>query len=213
MKLLSVNVGLPRVVTWGGRTYPTSIFKQPVSGRVMMRRLNIDGDAQGNLSTHGGVDMAVYVYSDHHYPHWRGVLKDESLGFGAFGENLTVTGMTEDGVHIGDTFRIGEALVQVSEPRTPCHKLAMKYDSPAFPKKFLRSGRVGFYFRVLEPGRIGAGDEIAPVAQDPARLSILEALRIWEKKRPRAQDLERALTCKALSPKWRGQFAEQLAAT
>jgi len=211
MKLLSVNVALPRTVTWGGRTYPTSIFKEPVQGRVAMRRLNIDGDAQGNLNTHGGVDMAAYVYPDDHYPHWRAVLKDESLSAGAFGENLTVSGMTEDAVHIGDTFRIGGAVVQVSEPRTPCHKLAMRYDSPAFPKTFLDSGRVGFYVRVIEPGEIGAGDAVLPVAADPAGLSVLEVLRLWERKRPPREALERALAVPALSAAWRAQLAEKRA--
>lgn len=211
MKLLSVNVGLPRTVTWGGRTYPTAIFKQPVAGRVAMRRLNIDGDAQGNLNVHGGVDMAVYVYSDDHYPHWRAALGDDGLSAGAFGENLTVSGMTEEAVRIGDVFRVGGAVVQVSEPRTPCHKLAMKYDSPAFPKAFLASGRVGFYLRVLEPGEIGAGDDIVLRSADPAGLTVLETLRLWEDKRPARAALERALAVPALSAKWRGQLAGKLA--
>ncbi|MPY71679.1 MAG: MOSC domain-containing protein [Alphaproteobacteria bacterium] len=209
MKLLSVNVAMPRSVTWGGRTYATSIFKQPVEGRVTMRRLNIDGDAQSDLTVHGGADMAVYVYSDDHYPYWRTVLTAGALTPGAFGENLTVTGMTEETVHIGDSFAIGDALVQVSEPRTPCHKLAMKYDRPSFPKEFLRTGHVGFYLRVLEPGEVGAGDEITPVARDSAGLTVMEILRIWEKKRPSAAELDRALSVPALSAKWRGQLAER----
>lgn len=209
MKLLSVNVALPRRVSWGGRSYETSIFKQPVAGRVMMRRLNIDGDAQGDLHFHGGTDMAVYVYSHDHYPFWERTLGTGSLGPGAFGENLTVAGMTEDTVHIGDTFRVGAALVQVSEPRTPCHKLAMKYDNARLPKRFQKSGRVGFYLRVLEPGEIGAGDDIAAVSRGPGALTVLELLRIWEKKRPNAVELERALSVSALSPKWRRQLMEK----
>jgi len=209
MKLLSVNVALPRLVTWNDRTYASSIFKQPVEGRVKMRRLNIEGDAQGDLTFHGGLDMAVYVYSEDHYPYWQTVLKSGPLAPGAFGENLTVTGMTEETVHIGDSFAIGDALVQVSEPRTPCHKLAMRHDRPSLPKEFLKTGLVGFYLRVLESGEIGAGDEITPVARDPAGLTVMEVLRIWEKKRPSPAELDRALSVPALSAKWRRQLAER----
>jgi MOSC domain-containing protein YiiM len=209
MKLLSVNVGLPRPVTWGGKIYETSIFKQPVGGRVMMRRLNIDGDAQSDLNFHGGVDMAVYVYAEDHYPYWQTALKIGKLAPGAFGENLTVSGMTEDSTHIGDRFAIGDALVEVSEPRSPCHKLAMKYDRAKLPKEFQKSGRVGFYLRVLEPGEIGAGDAIETVSRDPAALSVLEVLRIWEKKRPKAAEIDRALAVPALSLKWKRQLSEK----
>jgi MOSC domain-containing protein YiiM len=210
MKLLSVNVGLPREVDWDGRTVRTSIYKHPVEGRAMMRRLNIEGDAQSDLTFHGGVDMAVYAYAFDHYPHWQDTLKTGPLPHGAFGENLTVTDMTEDTVHIGDVFAIGDAVVQVSEPRTPCFKLGMKFNAKTLPKIFLKSGRVGFYFRVLEPGMVGAGDAITPVSVDPVKLTVLEALRLWEAKKPARADLERALSVKAMSAKLRGQLTEKL---
>ena len=210
MKLLSVNVGQPRPVTHRGRTYMTSIFKQPVAGRVMLRRLNVDGDAQGNAVTHGGTHMAVYVYSADHYAHWAHELGRDDLSPGAFGENFTVEGMTEDRVRIGDRFRIGEALVAVTEPRTPCHKLAMRMGTEAFPKAFLASGRVGFYLRVLEEGEVGAGDGIAPVATDPESMTVREVVRVWAAGRKDPEGMRRALELPALSPSWRAVFAQRL---
>ncbi len=212
MKLLSVNVGLPREVTHRGRTYPTAIFKQPVDGRVMLRTLNLDGDKQGDLESHGGTYMAVYVYSHDHYDYWARHLGRSELAFGAFGENFTVEGLLEDATHIGDVFRIGGATVEVTQPRTPCYKLAMKTGSEAFPKAFLKSGRVGFYLRVLEQGEVGAGDEITPVSTDPERLTVLETVRLWAAKKFDPAALDRALRVTALSPKWRAGFEKKLAA-
>ncbi len=212
MKLLSVNVGLPREVTHRGRTYPTAIYKDPVEGRVMLRALNLDGDKQGNLETHGGTYMAVYVYSHDHYDHWARHLGRSDLAYGAFGENFTVEGLHEDEVSIGDVFRIGDATLEVTEPRTPCHKLAMKFGSEALIKAFLESGRVGFYFRVIEEGEVGAGDPIDRLSTDPEGLTVLETVRLWAYKKPDPQALKRALSVAALSPKWRADFEEKLAA-
>ncbi len=211
MKLESVNVAQPREVTYRGRTYATSIFKQPVAGRVTVRRLNIDGDAQGNLKTHGGPDMAVYAFGHEHYAYWAAEFGPDALDFGAFGENLTVTGMPEDTVCIGDIFRIGSARLQVTEPRTPCHKLSMKFDDDDLPRRFAARGNVGFYFRVWEEGEIGAGDEIQLDARDPARLSIADVLRLWADKAAGVEALARALAVSALSATWRARFEKRFA--
>ncbi|MBT3793018.1 MAG: MOSC domain-containing protein [Rhodospirillales bacterium] len=212
--LLSVNVAMPHEVTYQDRTYQTGIYKNPQPGRVALSALNLDGDGQGSPINHGGPDMAVYVYSRDHYIFWekdmRENLNGARLPFGSFGENLTVTGMREDTVHIGDIFTIGSVRLQVSEPRTPCHKLAMKFDDPLLPKRFMKSGRVGFYFRVLQIGDVGAGDGIGCEARDPAKLSILETLALWSDKGASAEALERALSVSALSATWRGMFEKRL---
>ncbi len=209
MKLVSVNVARPREVAYRGRRYPTAIFKQPVAGRVMVRRLNIDGDAQGNLRTHGGPDMAVYAFGQENYAHWARDLGRDDLVPGVFGENLTVTGMREDDVAIGDVFRIGGARLQVTEPRTPCHKLAMKFADDDLPRRFAAEGHVGFYFRVLGEGEIGAGDEIACESRDPVRLTLAEVLALWADKGAGAEALDRALAVTALSATWRERFEKR----
>ena len=160
MKLLSVNVSQPKEVLHNGKRIKTGIFKEPVSGRTMMRRLNLDGDGQGDPTVHGGVHKAVYVYTVEHYHYWKQELGRDDLTYGKFGENLTVEGMLEGTVHIGDVFQIGEALVEVSQPRVPCFKLGIKMMDPQIVKPFLQSERVGFYVRVLEEGEVGAGDAI-----------------------------------------------------
>ena len=175
-KLLSVNVGLPRSVESRGRTVRTGIFKEPVLFRVHVGKLNVDGDRQADLRVHGGPDKAVYAYDLSGYAHWRRELSRE-LPFGQFGENLTVDGLPETEVRFGDTYRIGGALLQVSEPRSPCFKLAMKMELPTFPRVFLAAGRTGFYLRVLEEGEIGAGDTIALVSRQARQVTVLEATR------------------------------------
>ena len=175
-KLLSVNVGLPRSVESRGRTVRTGIFKEPVLFRVHVGKLNVDGDRQADLRVHGGPDKAVYAYDFSGYTHWRRELSRE-LPFGQFGENLTVDGLPETEVRIGDTYRIGAALLQVSEPRSPCFKLAMKMELPTFPKAFLAAGRTGFYLRVLEEGEIGAGDAIELVSREARGITVLDATR------------------------------------
>ena len=210
MELVSVNVGLPREVTYRTRTYPTSIFKDPVAGRVAVARLNLAGDRQGNPRTHGGPDMAVYVYSRDHYAYWEKDLGTGPLACGAFGENLTVTGMADNEVSIGDVFAIGSARFQVTEPRTPCHKLAMKFDDPNLPRRFFKSHRLGFYFRVLTEGEVGAGDEITCEARDPAGLTIAEIAGLWADQGASAQALSRALDVAALSQTWREALETRL---
>ena len=175
-KLLSVNVGLPRSVESRGRTVRTGIFKEPVLFRIHVGRLNVDGDRQADLRVHGGPEKAVYAYDLSGYAHWRRELSREPA-FGQFGENLTVDGLPETEVRIGDAYRIGGALLQVSEPRSPCFKLAMKMELPVFPKVFLAAGRTGFYLRVLEEGEIRAGDTIALIWREAGQVTVLEETR------------------------------------
>ena len=174
--LLFVNVGLPRRVESPGHEILTGIFKEPVPRRVHVGTLNLDGDRQADLTVHGGPDKAVYAYDLSGYAHWRRELSRE-LPFGQFGENLTVEGMPETEVRIGDAYRIGTALLQVSQPRSPCFKLAIKMEMPTFPRMFLASGRTGFYLRVLEEGEVGAGDAITLVSREPGEITVLEATR------------------------------------
>ena len=210
MKLVSVNVSLPREVNANGTTVRTGIFKQPVEGRVQVRRLNLDGDAQGDLSVHGGPDKAVYAYSFDHYDYWTKKLGRHDLPPGQFGENFTVEGMTEEEVFLGDVFRIGEALVEVSQPRLPCFKLALKMGDPKFPKQFLASGRLGFYLRVLEEGAVGAGDEITRVSTDPERLTIAEVAKLASEEKGNRELARRALRVPALATAWREWLEERL---
>jgi MOSC domain-containing protein YiiM len=158
MKLISVNVGLPREVTWKGKTVTTGTFKEPISDRVMLRSLNLDGDGQADLTVHGGLDKAVYVYPFEHYEYWRGELPDTDLPLGIFGENFTTTGLKEEDVNIGDRFGIGTVNLMVTQPRLPCYKLGIRFGRTDMVKRFLASRRTGFYFRVLQEGEVGAGD-------------------------------------------------------
>jgi MOSC domain-containing protein YiiM len=160
MKLISVNVGLPRVVTLKGDPVWTGIFKEPVTGRVMVRTLNLEGDRQADLSVHGGPSKALYVYPSEHYGYWKRELSGMKLPWGMFGENFTSVGLFESEVNIGDRFSVGSAVVMVTEPRLPCYKLGIKFGRSDIVKKFLASERTGFYFAVLQEGEVGAGDPI-----------------------------------------------------
>lgn len=211
MQLLSVNVSRPRDITAEGRTVRTAIFKEPVAGRVFMRTLNIDGDGQANLQVHGGIHLAVYAYPHEHYDFWARALGRNDLHFGQFGENLTVTGMTEDQVHIGDRFRIGTAVVEVTQPRVPCSKLAFKMNRPQFPKEFLASGRSGFYLRVIEEGEIGAGDPIERVHTDAGGVTVRQVNWLVHFDQENAALARRAVRLAALTPDWRTRLEEQLA--
>src|SRR5882724_12583457 len=157
MRVLSVNVGSPREVQWQGRPVRTSIWKSPVTGPVIVKTLNLDGDQQADLTVHGGEKKAVYVYPSEHYALWRAELPGVDLPWGAFGENLTTEGLMEDSVHIGDRFRIGSAELVVTQPRMPCFKLGIRFGRPDIVKRFLRSGRTGFYLTVTREGQVEAG--------------------------------------------------------
>ncbi len=197
-RLLSVNVSRPKEVLYRGRRIRTGIFKQPVEGRVALRRENLDGDAQADLRVHGGPDKAVYLYTGENTRYWEAQLGRE-LPFGQFGENFSVEGMPEDRVHIGDIFRIGGASIEVSEPRAPCFKLGLKMGSPQFLKPFLESGRTGFYARVLEVGEVGAGDAITLVAADPRGIAVREMTRLLYARNAYPETTEKALRIRSLS--------------
>ncbi len=211
MKLLSVNVSLPKTVAYEGKTVATGIFKEPVAGRVMVRRLNLAGDGQADLSVHGGIDKAVYVYDLDSYRYWRRELGRDDLAYGHFGENLTVEDLADDRVHIGDVFRIGEALLEVSQPRVPCFKLELKMEMPGFSRQFLTSGRLGFYCRVLEEGKLGAGDAVERVRAGPEQVSVRETARLLYFDDDNLEKIRRVLRIPALAPGWRDAFAELLA--
>ena len=211
MKLLSVNVSLPKEITFKGKTVRTGIFKEPVQGRLQVRTLNIEGDGQADLLGHGGPFRAVYVYSFDHYPYWESELGRSDFAYGQFGENLTVEGMLDQEVHVGDIFRIGTALFQVTQPRIPCYKLAIKMGVEGFYKQILSSGRLGFYFRVLEEGEIGAGDLIEREEVDPVGLTILEVNKLMYFDKDDLEGFKKSLGVEALSPGWRTTFEGRLA--
>lgn len=210
MKLLSVNVSLPKEVPYMGKTTTTGIFKEPAGGRVMLRTLGLDGDGQADLKNHGGTYKAAYAYSIENYDYWKRELGRTDFTFGQFGENFTVEGMLDDAVHIGDVFRVGTALVEVTQPRVPCFKLGIKMEMPQFPKMFLTSGRIGFYLRVLEEGEVGAGDIFENVTGEPEHMTVREVCHLLYFDRQNLEGAKKALRIKALSPGWRRSFEEQL---
>src|SRR5215204_1984737 len=213
MKLLSVNVSPPAEVVHGGKTVTTGIFKEPVDGRVMLRTLNLDGDGQADLIGHGGIHKAAYAYSVENYDYWKRELGRTDLTFGQFGENLTVDGMLEDEIHVGDVFRAGDALVEVTQPRVPCYKLGIKMGLRGFEKKFLASCRVGYYLRVLEEGEVGVGDVPDRVRADPERITVREMCHLLYFDPKNLEGTRRALRIRALSPGWRQSFEARLAKT
>ena len=210
MKLLSVNVSLPKKVRHARREVTTGIFKKPVRGSVMLRTSNLDGDGQADLVNHGGIHRAVLAYSVEHYDYWQRELGRDDFTFGQFGENFTVKGMLEDDVYIGDVFRVGHALVEVSHPRPPCFKLGIKMGMARFPKLFLQSGRVGFYLRVLAEGEVRAGDTFELIKADPVRITVGEMSHLLFFDPENLEGAKRALRVTALSPGWRSTFEERL---
>lgn len=210
MQLISVNVGLPRDVTWQGRTVTTGIFKEPVAGRVQLRRLNLDGDRQADLRVHGGEHKAVYAYPYEHYAWWQHELGRDGLVHGQFGENFTLSGLLEDEVCIGDVFQVGSARVQVSQPRSPCFKLDLRMGEDGFLARFRVAQRVGFYLRVLGEGEVGAGDPITAIARNPGSLSVREVYQLRYGDLRDRDRLERAIRLTALTPSWREAFEKQL---
>ncbi len=211
MKLLSVNVSLPKEITVKGRTVRTGIFKEPVDRRVTVGALNIDGDGQADLIGHGGPFRAVLVYSFENYAYWERELGQSGFEFGHFGENFTVDGMLDEDIHVGDVFRIGTALFEVSQPRVPCYKLAIKVGGEGFYNRILESGRPGFYFRVLEEGEVGAGDVIERVSLDPAGMTVPQVSDLLYFDKDDLDSARAALRIKALSPGWKQSFEERLA--
>jgi MOSC domain-containing protein YiiM len=211
MKLLSVNVGLPREVEWNGRTICTSIFKAPVSGRVRVRKLNLDGDQQSDLTVHGGVDKAVYLYPSEHYAFWRDELPNADLNWGAFGENFTAEGTLDDkAVRIGDRFRIGSAEFVVTQPRIPCFKLGIRFSRADMVKRFMHSGRNGFYFAVAEEGEVAAGDSIELIARDETGVTVADIVELYTADAAKQDLLLRVSELAALPENWRAYFRKRL---
>jgi MOSC domain-containing protein YiiM len=210
MKLISLNVGLPRVVEWNGDPVATGIFKEPVQRAVMLRTLNLEGDKQADLSVHGGVSKAVYAYPAEHYEFWKKELPEMKLPYGMFGENFTTEGLFEDSVNVGDRFRIGEAELMATEPRMPCYKLGIKFGRADIIKKFLQSRRTGFYFAVLKEGEVKAGDEIESISRNANDITISDITRLYAFERDDLAMLRRAVKLEALSESWREYFEHQI---
>ncbi len=210
MKTLSISVGLPREVTWKGRTVSTSIFKEPVSEPVLLRRHNLEGDGQADLSVHGGPTKAVYAYPSEHYPFWRSEFPEMELEWGMFGENLTTEGLAEESVHIGDVFQLGTAQLVVTEPRMPCFKLTIRFERDDIVKRFLQSQRSGLYFGVMQEGTVQAGDRFELVSTDSQRLKVADVTRLYTTDKGNAELLSKAVATSTLPEKWRDYFDHRL---
>ena len=210
MKIVSINVSRPRLVVWRGQSVSTGIFKEPVAGRVALRTLNLDGDRQADLTVHGGPSKAVYAYPSEHYEFWRAELPEMELPWGMFGENFTTEGLNESSVNIGDQFRAGSAEVMVTEPRMPCYKLGIKFGRNDILRRFLASGRTGFYFSVLREGEVEAGDSIELLARDQHDVTVADITRLYARDRDDAEMMRRAIEVKALPDSWRDYFRERL---
>jgi MOSC domain-containing protein YiiM len=210
MKIISLNVALPRLIEWNGDPVATGIFKEPVQGPIMLRALNLDGDRQADLSVHGGVSKAVYAYPSEHYELWKEELPDTGLSYGMFGENFTTEGLLEDAVNVGDRFSVGEAELMVTEPRMPCYKLGIKFGRPDIIKKFLQSRRTGFYFAVLKEGEVKAGDAIELLSRDANNIAVSDITRLYAFEKDDLETLRRAVKLEALSESWREYFQKQI---
>ncbi len=203
------------MIEWNGESVTTGIFKEPVPGPIMLRKLNFDGDGQADLSVHGGVSKAVYAYPVEHYAFWKKTLPDDylpdmDLPYGMFGENLTTEGLTEDSINVGDRFRVGQAELMVTEPRLPCYKLGIKFGRSDFIKTFLQSRRTGFYFAVLKEGEVRCGDEIKLISRNASEITISDITRLYAFERDDLATLRRAVKLEALSQSWRDYFQKQI---
>ena len=210
MRLLSLNVGLPRQVRFQGELVTTGIFKKPVQGSVRLRKLNLEGDKQADLKVHGGVDKAVYAYAGEHYDYWRQELPDMSLPWGMFGENFTTEGMFEESVNIGDQFKVGTANLIATQPRMPCYKLGVKFGNMDMIKRFLASGLTGVYFKVMKEGELEQGDEIKLIKKAENSVTVKDIVRIYTIDKDDIQTIERAIKIKDLPNGWRYHFIKQL---
>src|SRR5438874_7625208 len=205
-RLLSVNVGLPRDIEWQGKTVHTAVWKEPVQGRRVARRLNIDGDGQGDLAGHGGEHRAVFVYQIESYRYWHNQFGRTDFTYGQFGENLTVEGLADTEVCIGDHYRMGDALFEVTQPRVTCYRIGIRMNEPRMAALLVSHGRPGFYFRVLEEGEVEAGEEIIKVASGAERMIVAQVNALLYLLGHRREELERALRIPALSAGWKNSF-------
>ena len=206
MKIISVNVGLPREVVWKGIPVQTAIFKEPIAGTVSLRELNLAGDLQADLTVHGGSGKAVYVYPVEHYEYWRKELSDDSFLWGAFGENLTTEGLSEDTLCIGDLLRAGSAILQITQPRMPCYKLQLRFNRDDMIKRFLVSGRSGFYLSVIEPGDVAPGSRVEILQRDINNVTVSDILRLYLGQTRNPELLRRATKVRSLPENWRDQL-------
>jgi MOSC domain-containing protein YiiM len=209
MKVVSLSVGLPREVEWEGNTFLTSIFKTSVDRRLRVTTLNFEGDEQSDLTVHGGVDKAVYVYPSEHYEYWHHELPGTELPWAVFGENLTTEGLLED-VRIGDRFRIGSAEFVVTQPRLPCYKLGIRFGSMDMIKRFLHSGRTGFYFAVTSEGEVGAGDTIEPIGRSDEDLTVNDIVKLYTIDAKNQDLMRRAAQSSTLPESWKDYFRKRL---
>jgi MOSC domain-containing protein YiiM len=209
MRIVSVNVGMPREVVWQGMTVQTGIFKEPVAGPVTINKLNLAGDKQADLTVHGGPAKAVYAYPAEHYEYWRQELPGVSFPWGKFGENLTTEGLQEDTLYIGDRVGAGSAILMVTQPRMPCYKLALRFERDDMIKRFLKSGRSGFYFSVIEPGEVSAGSNVEILSRDPNRVTIADIVRLYLGQTGDGDLLERATNVSALPETWKAALLQR----
>lgn len=210
MQLVSLNVARPRLVVYKGTSISTGIFKQPVSGPLQLRSLNLDGDRQADLSVHGGPYKAVYGYASEHYPFWRQELPRVDLPWGMFGENFTTSGLAEEELHVGDRFQIGAATVMVRQPRTPCYKLAAKFQRDDMLQRFLLSGRSGFYFSVEQEGSVAVEDAFQLLTRNQDGITISELNRLFVREKHNQELIRKAIHTTALPPDWHEYLSERL---
>jgi MOSC domain-containing protein YiiM len=210
MKIISLNVGLPRLVLRGEEPVSTGIFKEPVAGSVRLRSLNLDGDRQADLSVHGGPQKAVYLYPSEHYEFWKRELPDMDLPWGIFGENFTTTGLMETETNVGDRFKIGSAEVMVTQPRMPCYKLGIRFGRADMLRRFLISERSGFYLSVTKEGEVAAGDEFQLIAKNPAGVRVVDVTRLYSVDKSNVELLRKAIATEALPESWQSYFQERL---
>ena len=210
MKLVSLNVARPRLTVYNGQTINTGIFKQPVSGSVPLRTLNLDGDQQADLTVHGGPNKAVYAYPSEHYSFWREELPGTNLPWGMFGENFTTEGLFEPSLHVGDRLQIGSAILVVRQPRIPCYKLAAKFKRKDILARFLRSGRSGFYFSVEREGVVEAGESFEVLSREPQAITIAEMNHVFADDRYNRELLDKAIASPALPEDWRDHFEKRI---
>lgn len=209
-QIVSLNVGLPRRVVFNGQVVTTGIFKEPTDGHVMIRRLNLDGDKQADLTVHGGVDKAVYSYAAEHYDYWRGELPSMNLPWGMFGENFTTQGLLEDNVNIGDTLQVGSAKLMVTQPRMPCYKLGVRFGRMDIVRRFMASGRPGIYFKVLEEGEVVKGDKINIISKDKNNITVIDIVRMYNRDHRDIEIMKRAIKIGALPEGWKYEFLQRI---
>ena len=212
MKVLSVNVGLPRKIQYNGQIINTAIFKDPVKGPIMLRKLNLDGDRQSDLTVHGGIDKAVYSYPVEHYDYWGKQFPDTDLMWGMFGENFTTEGLLEDAVNVGDQFQIGSAMLVATQPRMPCYKLGVRFGRMDVIRRFMTSGRPGIYFKILKEGEVKTGDKIKNIKRDKNNVTVKDIVSLYISKNhiDIIEMMRRAIKIRDLPEGWRYEFEQKI---